>query len=78
MISRCLKEPAPVTGLHDPTVAAWQVGDDADRTRPDFSQVAERPHLETATGRNGSGTVKGSAAPKGGTTSDPGRSRIGD
>ena len=54
MISRCPNELAPVTGLDDPTVASWQVGDDADQTRLDFSQVAERPHLETATGRNGS------------------------
>jgi len=54
MISRCPKELAPVTGLDDPTVASLQVGDDAERTRLDFSQVAGRPHLETATGRNGS------------------------
>lgn len=54
MISRCPNELTPVTGLDDPTVASWQVGDDADQTRLDFSQVAERPHLETATGRNGS------------------------
>ena len=55
MILRCPKELAPVTGLDDPTVASWHVGDDANRTRLDFSQVAERPHLvETATGRNGS------------------------
>ena len=54
MISQCPRELAPVAGLDDPTVASWQVGDDADRTRLDFSQVAERPHLETATGSNGS------------------------
>jgi len=66
MISRCPNELAPVTGLDDPTVASWQVGDDADQTRLDFSQVAERPHLETATGRNGSFTPIRTKAPAGG------------
>jgi hypothetical protein len=38
MISRCPNELAPVTGLDDPTVASWQVGDDADQTRLDLAK----------------------------------------
>ena len=43
-----------------------------------FSKVREGPLLSSPTCRSGSGTVKRSAAPNGGTASDPGRSRIGD